>query len=51
MGNRELLDGLTKRGFKLAWGDEGSGFLMMAYSRGGGYYLGQIFHQILFSDY
>jgi hypothetical protein len=37
---RELLDGLTKKGFKITFGEEGSGFLVLANSRAGGYYLG-----------
>lgn len=41
---REILDGLRKRGFKLGWGNEGSGFLLLAWTKGGGYYLGSYFH-------
>lgn len=37
---RETLDGLKKAGFKLGWGIDGSGFLMLAWTKGGGYYLG-----------
>ena len=39
-GFRELLDGLRGSGFRLNFGDDGSGFLMKAWERGGGYYLG-----------
>ncbi|KAJ3553462.1 hypothetical protein NM688_g3601 [Phlebia brevispora] len=35
----ELLDGLQKRGFKLSWGVDDSGFLILALLRLGGYYL------------
>ncbi|KZT24304.1 FAD/NAD(P)-binding domain-containing protein [Neolentinus lepideus HHB14362 ss-1] len=34
-----ILDGLRRRGFKLSMGDEGSGSLTLAWTRGGGYYL------------
>ncbi|KAI5122701.1 hypothetical protein M0805_009754 [Coniferiporia weirii] len=37
--DKELLAGLEKRGFRLDYGDDGSGFLMKAYERAGGYYL------------
>ncbi|EJD04564.1 FAD/NAD-binding domain-containing protein [Fomitiporia mediterranea MF3/22] len=37
--DRELLEGLEKRGFRINFGDDGSGFLMKAWERGGGYYL------------
>lgn len=42
--SRELLDGLHKRGFKTTLGDDDAGFLLMAWSKGGGYYLGWSFH-------
>lgn len=38
---RELLEGLKKVGFKYNLGHEGSGFLWLAQTRGGGYYLGE----------
>jgi len=38
--SREILDGLQKRGFKTTLGDDDSGFLLMAWNKGGGYYLG-----------
>ncbi|EJT97539.1 FAD/NADP-binding domain-containing protein [Dacryopinax primogenitus] len=37
--DRELLEGLDRVGFRRNEGVEGSGFLFLAYSRGGGYYL------------
>ncbi|KAI0320568.1 FAD/NAD(P)-binding domain-containing protein [Amylostereum chailletii] len=37
--DKETLDGLKKVGFKLGWGIDGSGFLMLAWTKGGGYYL------------
>ncbi|BFZ59121.1 hypothetical protein YB2330_000123 [Saitoella coloradoensis] len=37
--DKDLLDGLQKAGFKLDFGDDGSGFLMKYFRRGGGYYL------------
>ncbi|KAG1751338.1 uncharacterized protein EDB91DRAFT_601217 [Suillus paluster] len=37
--DKELLDGLRKRGFKLTFGEDDSGFLLMAWNKGGGYYL------------
>ncbi|KAG1753130.1 hypothetical protein EDD22DRAFT_913834 [Suillus occidentalis] len=37
--DKELLDGLRKRGFKTTLGDDDSGFLLMAWNKGGGYYL------------
>eukprot|EP00753_Platysulcus_tardus_P018884 PLAT7028.1.p1 GENE.PLAT7028.1~~PLAT7028.1.p1 ORF type:complete len:650 (-),score=-151.71 PLAT7028.1:131-2080(-) len=37
--DKELLNGLQKRGFKLGWGEDGSGFLYLAWKRAGGYYL------------
>ncbi|KAA1476299.1 FAD/NAD-P-binding domain-containing protein [Dentipellis sp. KUC8613] len=37
--DKETLDGLRKVGFKLGWGHDGSGFLMLAWTRSGGYYL------------
>lgn len=40
--SRETLDGLKKRGFKLTFGEDGSGFLLLVWARGGGYYLGMI---------
>ncbi len=37
--DKEILDGLEKVGFKLAWGPQEAGFLPLYFSRGGGYYL------------
>jgi len=37
--DKELLDGLRSRGFGITTGEDGSGFLMLAWSRAGGYYL------------
>jgi len=37
--DKETLDGLRKRGFKLGWGEDNSGFVLLAWSKGGGYYL------------
>ncbi|EIN13097.1 FAD/NAD(P)-binding domain-containing protein [Punctularia strigosozonata HHB-11173 SS5] len=37
--DKKLLEDLNKVGFKTNLGPEDSGFLLMAYSRGGGYYL------------
>ncbi|EGO00145.1 hypothetical protein SERLA73DRAFT_107137 [Serpula lacrymans var. lacrymans S7.3] len=37
--DKELLDGLRARGFKLSMGDEGSGCLILAWTKAGGYYL------------
>ncbi|KII91612.1 hypothetical protein PLICRDRAFT_38413 [Plicaturopsis crispa FD-325 SS-3] len=37
--DKDILDGLRKRGFKLTSGIDGSGFLLLAWSRAGGYYL------------
>jgi putative flavoprotein involved in K+ transport len=36
--DRALLDGLKKRGFKLTFGPDGTGWQIMYQSRGGGYY-------------
>jgi putative flavoprotein involved in K+ transport len=36
--DRELLDGLKRRGFKLSFGPDGTGWQIMYQSRGGGYY-------------
>ena len=36
----ELLNGLTKIGYKLNDGEDNSGFLFLALKRAGGYYLG-----------
>ncbi len=36
--DRELLDGLTRRGFKLDFGDGGTGWSFKYLTRGGGYY-------------
>lgn len=36
--DKEMLDGLTKAGFKHYAGPDGSGFLFLALERGGGYY-------------
>ena len=37
---RELLDGLRESGFKLNLGFKDAGFALLAWSRAGGYYLG-----------
>ncbi|OZJ03213.1 hypothetical protein BZG36_04538 [Bifiguratus adelaidae] len=37
--DKELLEGLERAGFKLHYGDDGSGLLMLYFRRGGGYYL------------
>ncbi|KAI0933038.1 hypothetical protein AcW1_000021 [Taiwanofungus camphoratus] len=37
--DKKTLDGLRKVGFKLYFGDEGSGFFILSSTRGGGYYL------------
>lgn len=36
--DEELLDGLQKRGFRLSFGEDGTGWQIMYQSRGGGYY-------------
>src|SRR3954462_14798555 len=36
--DRELLAGLEKRGFRLTFGEDDTGFQMMYLRRGGGYY-------------
>jgi putative flavoprotein involved in K+ transport len=36
--DQDLLDGLTRRGFKLDFGDDGSGWQFKYLTRGGGYY-------------
>ena len=36
--DRELLDGLTRKGFKLDFGDDGTGWQFKYLTRGGGYY-------------
>jgi putative flavoprotein involved in K+ transport len=36
--DRDLLDGLTERGFKLDFGEDGSGWQFLYLTRGGGYY-------------
>jgi len=36
--DREMIDGLTKRGFKLNWGENGSGAIYLAWTKAGGYY-------------
>lgn len=37
--DKEILEGLQKAGFALAWGPKNAGFLPLYFSRGGGYYL------------
>jgi len=37
--DKELLEGLKAKGFRLNFGNDSSGFLMQAWERGGGYYL------------
>ena len=39
---RALLDGLRKRGFRLNYGIDNAGFVSLAYTRGGGYYIGEL---------
>jgi putative flavoprotein involved in K+ transport len=36
--DRDLLEGLERRGFRLSFGEDGTGWQMMYLSRGGGYY-------------
>ncbi|TFK48083.1 FAD/NAD(P)-binding domain-containing protein [Heliocybe sulcata] len=36
--DRKIIEGLTKRGFKLTWGDNGSGAVYLAWTKAGGYY-------------
>jgi len=38
VADKDILDGLTKKGFKLTDGPDGAGFHSLLYSRGGGYY-------------
>jgi len=38
--HRDILDGLTKKGFKLTNGPDGTGFYSLLFLRGGGYYFG-----------
>ena len=40
MSCRELHEGLAKVGYKVNFGEDGSGFLFLALKRAGGYYLG-----------
>ncbi|TFK48084.1 FAD/NAD(P)-binding domain-containing protein [Heliocybe sulcata] len=35
----ELLEGLRRKGFRLSMGDDGSGLIILAWTRGGGYYI------------
>ncbi|PFH45534.1 hypothetical protein AMATHDRAFT_71621 [Amanita thiersii Skay4041] len=37
--DKDVLDGLTKRGFRINFGIQGTGFGMLAWSKAGGYYL------------
>jgi len=37
--DKEILNGLKKRGFKLTLGEDDSGFLPLVWKKGGGYYL------------
>jgi hypothetical protein len=39
---RETLDGLRRVGFRLNTGIDGSGFILLAWSKAGGYYFGAI---------
>jgi hypothetical protein len=48
--SRELLEGLRKRGFKTTLGEDDSGFLLMAWNKGGGYYLGWSIYIIDWSE-
>ena len=36
-GDKEMLDGLREAGFRFSYGEDGSGLVVMVYSRGGGY--------------
>ncbi|EPQ61345.1 FAD/NAD P-binding domain-containing protein [Gloeophyllum trabeum ATCC 11539] len=36
--DKDIIEGLTKRGFKLTWGEEGSGALGLVWTKAGGYY-------------
>lgn len=38
VADRELLEGLERRGFRLTFGEDGTGWQIMYQSRGGGYY-------------
>jgi hypothetical protein len=49
--NSEILKGLHKVGFKTNDGDEDAGFLITAWNRRGGYYLGQRWGGFLISTY
>ncbi|KAI0314545.1 hypothetical protein OF83DRAFT_1165187 [Amylostereum chailletii] len=40
--DKETLDGLRRIGFRLNYGIDGSGFLLLAWGKAGGYYLGEI---------
>lgn len=37
--DKDLLEGLKKRGFCLDYGPDGAGFLPKAFEKGGGYYV------------
>ncbi|TFK48079.1 FAD/NAD(P)-binding domain-containing protein [Heliocybe sulcata] len=37
--DKDILQGLERVGFKLGWGEDGSGFLYLAWKKAGGYYL------------
>ncbi|KAI0041063.1 FAD/NAD(P)-binding domain-containing protein [Auriscalpium vulgare] len=37
--DKEIIDGLERVGFKLGWGVDGSGYLLLAFDRAGGFYL------------
>lgn len=39
-----MLDGLRKQGFKLTFGEDNSGLLLLVLDRGGGYYIGHSSH-------
>jgi len=45
---RETLDGLRRVGFRLNTGIDGSGFILLAWSKAGGYYFGAISTALLF---
>lgn len=44
-GDKDILEGLKRVGFRTNMGTDGTGFFLLALSKGGGYYLGA-FNQI-----
>jgi hypothetical protein len=49
--SREMLDGLRRVGFRLNTGIDGTGFILLVWSKASGYYFGTIFHAPLFSSH